>query len=964
MLVFILILSIIPVLAVDDFNRVDGDYQRRTIVNEYGLFTANDSVVEVKDTLTIGTQNQILVSDLDTDGTSEIIIADHDTMYIYTIDSVKELYLEAKYVFTGSTSSITPAVFDDIDGDNLKEIVGVWDDFFYVLEYNSSKEFNKLSLRFKHHIERIPATNMFCDTAHEVSDDIFCYIPTQDGYIQEVHVYVPFADTTARSDFDNQYGSTIVPTNAFGDFSTGAVGQFAFMVRNHTSGNVARVQLDVASAVGVDLSDTIYADIYTCPMNKSEYDTLSCSAECSESPTFLGRINMTHVLNNTVGAKTIWFDTEYYYEPDINYSLQIRFGGSIGVDTPQYWIFNASTNPTRNLTKGCFNVTTTMYQSLPTYTLIGSASVMVDRETDITPNSDSALNGNPRSAPLLITDVDTGADKLALIHDNNDNGNEGIALIDITTLDFDDDFGLFGYIDSIRSAERIEGITKSNIDGGSEDIIISFRFNNNLFISAVDITGDRVSGDDYNVGTSCGAGSRGSMPFMLGDTAVGCAVARCNNGASSYSEIICRQLEDGTYFINHQSPTGATWDTEYIGTNSLPTYSAQMSADDDVYGSSFQIVTNRGIFYFNDSQLPAPLVFFNTIAPMTNGGTPNNIHTLTVADADDDGSLDILGSRIGGIDDNETFFATTSNQNLPPSLVGGYAYGGFGSEYGLVEPDVCLNSNIEFFAKESPIYADGNYENDIGLDEERIVTNCGYDDTGDATLDYESYIQNGSYDDDSPSIECYYNETGTYRVRLFLQDRSNDDVYVAYNSQDIIVNVVNGTFNRDCNRVSDYQDTNDITGTQTDNLNLGERCNNNSECRTNYCNKRYCDIKDTNDICTLDIECISQRCVNGRCTPSSIEDRVDALSESGGLTDNDKTLIALVISIVVMSFFIIGTTKIGASGSIAIAIGGLSFFVMLIIFLMINFISAWVVVVTYLFALILLGMLWFMLHST
>jgi hypothetical protein len=61
---------------------------------------------------------------------------------------------------------------------------------------------------------------------------------------------------------------------------------------------------------------------------------------------------------------------------------------------------------------------------------------------------------------------------------------------------------------------------------------------------------------------------------------------------------------------------------------------------------------------------------------------------------------------------------------------------------------------------------------------------------------------NGSFDDVNPTFLCYYNQTGTFYVRLYLQDSFNTDDHSAYNTQTIFFNVINGVPGSTCNLIS------------------------------------------------------------------------------------------------------------------------------------------------------------------
>jgi len=96
---------------------------------------------------------------------------------------------------------------------------------------------------------------------------------------------------------------------------------------------------------------------------------------------------------------------------------------------------------------------------------------------------------------------------------------------------------------------------------------------------------------------------------------------------------------------------------------------------------------------------------------------------------------------------------------------------------------ICILKTVEC------LYSDDcNYNNDVATDTERIVTDCG-----------KTTKENGTYSNTNPVFSCVYNETGTYTVRLYLQDSANDEDFSQYNTEDIRVNVIDGIDGLTCN---------------------------------------------------------------------------------------------------------------------------------------------------------------------
>lgn len=905
------------------WDRIDGLQLNRAVTDQYGLF--NNQVNQ--DSKIVNTSNQILVSDLDNDGTSEILVTSTDTLYIYNIDSEDELELITSYQLTGSTSSITPAVFPDDDGDSLNEIVGVWDDFFYVFEYNGSQLYNKISIKNKHDLERIPETSMFCDTEQEYSDRIVCFIPAQGGYMQEVTVDVPFEfavwDANDEPESDDVYSDSELLA---GDQS-GAGISTNILIRGHTVGAIEEIRLDVyLSQNGVENVSLIY-DIFICPVDENSYTAGDIYDNCLETPTLLyNNINLSEALGAGPGVKNITLQNSYFLETNQNYSLTFQYvSGATDNGKNERWFLNADYNPSSNLMRRYLDPSPTpiLYSTIPAMTLIGLTSTG-HTDIDVCPASASCLSTWVRQAPILIQDTTDGNYKLAFIHDNDNDNDEGIAVLDLNTSTLDTAFNPVGYIDSIFGGDVMYGILPLDVDGSSEDIIFHFESGDLTYMGGVDLQGNTVLASKL-FGTDCGGGggSVGSLPFVLGEDPTVCAVTYCDNSGSSYSEVKCYDTDDSSFVIDYQNTPSSTAEDEFIDSARTVIYSARMMVKNDTYGSQYQMVMPGGIYFLNESG-KRPQAKIAT-------GDNDNVNIVTVADANDDGFLDILMVDDAGITGNKIQFFSSFETNQNAVLNDSYAFGGYGSEYGVLDPVVCLNSDIEFFADENI-----TYNNDLGGDLERLVTNCGYDWNHTPTADFDNYLKYGAYDLNKPSIECRYNQTGTYRVYILIQDEANSNDLTEFNTDYIEVRVVNGTQNVDCNLIADFADsgsvTSDVNASAKD---TGQPCRRNNECRSGHCDYGYCTLGVGHAYCTSDIQCLSGECVDNACTNAGLWSNIEHATETQyGEDSNSLTFVSLFISIGLALFFVImgflsGHLLMGLGGGVVFGFISITFFTLM-----------------------------------
>ena len=170
----------------------------------------------------------------------------------------------------------------------------------------------------------------------------------------------------------------------------------------------------------------------------------------------------------------------------------------------------------------------------------------------------------------------------------------------------------------------------------------------------------------------------------------------------------------------------------------------------------------------------------------------NNIDAVSLMDIDNDNNLDAVI-----IKSNNMYVYASKIPNHPPTIDNSYDFGGYGASYGFGVP-VCVNNSVTFIAKDKNYYDNGNYINDYYVDRERIVTNCGQNSDGSVNYNYQTNLMNGSFDSGVPEFTCYFNQTGTYNIRLFLQDNMNTYDFSQFNTETITINVIQGESGVSC----------------------------------------------------------------------------------------------------------------------------------------------------------------------
>jgi hypothetical protein len=143
-------------------------------------------------------------------------------------------------------------------------------------------------------------------------------------------------------------------------------------------------------------------------------------------------------------------------------------------------------------------------------------------------------------------------------------------------------------------------------------------------------------------------------------------------------------------------------------------------------------------------------------------------------------------------------------------------------------------------------------------------------------------------------------------------------------------------------------------------LNIGERCAANWNCFTGFCNfLSECDKKSFGATCSGNFECVSGKCAGGFCTKASLWQNVDAIkTNAGGSDTNSNNMIALIVALVLGIALAGGLAYMGA-GIVAIMGGGAVFFIALVFFTIVGWLSpfiliAAIIVLVLLFALVIL----------
>lgn len=245
-------------------------------------------------------------------------------------------------------------------------------------------------------------------------------------------------------------------------------------------------------------------------------------------------------------------------------------------------------------------------------------------------------------------------------------------------------------------------------------------------------------------------------------------------GNAPITDMLACWNENGTQTVSIDTD----WLDFAVGDTEVPGLAcADMDAD-----GQHEIVTTKAIYEDDDTTL-------------VNLSGSTTSYQLALGDVNSDNELDIILSLT-----SSTLLAYSNFSNDPPTLNNSLSFGGYFNYYN----PVCVNTTITFQAQETGGLITGNYVNDGSSDTERIATNCGQDEYGVANTDPDTFMDNGTFDLSNPTFDCYYNVTGSFPVRLYLQDEFNTEDYSQYNTNLIPLTVIDGIPGVTCNVPSSF----------------------------------------------------------------------------------------------------------------------------------------------------------------
>ena len=297
------------------------------------------------------------------------------------------------------------------------------------------------------------------------------------------------------------------------------------------------------------------------------------------------------------------------------------------------------------------------------------------------------------------------------------------------------------------------------------------------------------------------------------------------------------------------------------------------------------------------------------------------ISTRTVDDVIADGSLDCGSSYLVDMDENGTIIPNLPAEEFRPIFTAG-----IDTTENIGVKDFCIGSTIDF---------DCDYGYCYWMISEVVPTVMDIDCENDGIIDYTSFDTvdhsfNCLFNYDNSGNATYNNVTElyTYTINLTLTNQIGQQANLLTN-----FSVSNNTFYCEFG------------------IDVGEGCDNDTECNTGKCSYGFCALKNRGEYCMLNKQCLSGECSNNKCTRPDLMTQVSsAKDEQFGDSEDTNNLISLMIMLVITGAIIIG------GGCLVGVIAGILAFVSLgVFFAMIGWLSGFILLA--IFIVLLIGMM-------
>lgn len=565
------------------------------------------------------------------------------------------------------------------------------------------------------------------------------------------------------------------------------------LIKFNTAGIIQSLSVNVSSITGNPENQNLTYNLYICPTTTSNFGTNDLFADCSQTPTLLiNRTDISAEFGNTIGIKTLMFDTQVLVNTNIYYTFIFEFiNGTISSNDNRYSV-RSDTSPINNLYARFYNGSySNRYTDIISSYIIGINTTIGDfvftalPQVNLTTQENNKLTAyntgfdfehNLKLSPAM-SNIDYNTYKL-FIPARDSSSYEGVLAWDIGSHTNYNIFGTNGFARVTTTASRdiINGIMVADKgNGGFKEIFVSSFRDEALFNKAyfTILQADGTIDDTQNIldtGSSTDPYIYVSAPAItqLNGTEYFCVAASYSYSGNENSAYYCVQYfdNDKPHELTHESLSHTYFDAKY---GNILSYNIN-----GLHDNYNELITPKGIFEYSNSEYIKKYSFLES-------------GYVVFGDINLDGNVEICSAS-----STDTQCFTQFLENNVPELIN-KQYGGIATSETIGEP-ICLNSVITFSAYECMVsQTNCNYNNDLQSDNERLLINCGH-----TELDDTDELLTGEWSSSSPTIQCIYNQTGTYAIRFYLQDNKNPLDYSVYNTDPIIINVINGSIGETC----------------------------------------------------------------------------------------------------------------------------------------------------------------------
>lgn len=436
----------------------------------------------------------------------------------------------------------------------------------------------------------------------------------------------------------------------------------------------------------------------------------------------------------------------------------------------------------------------------------GTNLVTVDSTGTVTIGPNITIHGRPNSEGAYANN------RYALACDPNNNGNYGYCVINTATGLLDPTFASGGnttFLDDLATGEHVSHPMWITGSGGLTSLFVDYETTGTCVVANAKIPHLRLfspsgastwtftASTSNHFGECDGSSNDANLISQLVYTALPQGFAFCGMQVTSAGQqtwIGCYNASNGARVYDKQlmpNVGGVTGTSDMANPFFTPKITNTLAVHESDSSSSYDMMLASGyVFNMTNSSM---ILVFNQSATL--GKFAATYHVIA-DDIANQNTETMIASSNSAAQTYLYFFASQGGAvNNPPQINNSQSYGGYGGFY---TGPTCKGTTITYAAREcdgTNGIAGCDYTNDHPTDSETLTTNCGTSMTN--TI--------GTVSSNAPTVNCFYNNTGTFPVTIYIRDGANPMDFQQYNTQTITVNVIDGIPGTSCNIIGSQQ---------------------------------------------------------------------------------------------------------------------------------------------------------------